>query len=265
MPYKNPVVSGVVLVRTAIQSIDYVAGVSGWAITRAGSAEFNNAVIRGSITAGGGTVRLDGGGVRVASGSSQFDINFSAGFLARNNPDDGRDFQMTPNQLAYVPVTPSVNGRAFSNGQIFVGNNLPAPTIDQPFAQMSSPRLTAGGTDSSIALYGSRSDGVSSRMQFFGAVLPFVDDFSHNYKRGENAQFLASGGPFTTVTFAVTFAHVFSQAPAVTTSILSGVAATGGWNCRPINVTASGFTWFGFGGSTTWSNVPCSWTAEEYT
>lgn len=52
MPFGNPVLGGTVLVRTAEQSANYVAGTSGWRITRDGNAEFNTGVFRASITSG---------------------------------------------------------------------------------------------------------------------------------------------------------------------------------------------------------------------
>lgn len=48
----NALVGGVVLMRPAIQSPDYVAGVSGWAIRQDGTVEFNSGTFRGTITAG---------------------------------------------------------------------------------------------------------------------------------------------------------------------------------------------------------------------
>lgn len=47
--FSNPILSGTALVRTAINSPDYVAAVSGWAVKRDGSAEFNDAVLRGEL------------------------------------------------------------------------------------------------------------------------------------------------------------------------------------------------------------------------
>lgn len=58
MPFSNPIVGGQgTLIRNAIQSPDYVAGVSGWAIKKDGSAEFNDATVRGVFVTGaaGGT------------------------------------------------------------------------------------------------------------------------------------------------------------------------------------------------------------------
>ncbi|MDE2026866.1 MAG: hypothetical protein KGJ07_10370, partial [Patescibacteria group bacterium] len=49
---ENPVVGGTVLRRAAIQSPNYVPGVSGWTIKQDGSVEFNNGIFRGSIIGG---------------------------------------------------------------------------------------------------------------------------------------------------------------------------------------------------------------------
>jgi hypothetical protein len=46
---ENPVVGGEVLRRAAIQSPNYVLGLSGWTINQDGSAEFNNLTIRGTF------------------------------------------------------------------------------------------------------------------------------------------------------------------------------------------------------------------------
>lgn len=50
MTFRNPVVGGSTLVRTAIRSPNYVVNTSGWSINRDGSAEFTNVTIRGSGT-----------------------------------------------------------------------------------------------------------------------------------------------------------------------------------------------------------------------
>lgn len=49
MGFSNPVVGGVTLVRPAIQSPNYVPGVSGWSINADGTAEFADVVVRGSL------------------------------------------------------------------------------------------------------------------------------------------------------------------------------------------------------------------------
>lgn len=53
MVFTNPIASGLVLVRPALQSPNYVPGVSGWAINRDGTAEFNGVTVRGALHIGG--------------------------------------------------------------------------------------------------------------------------------------------------------------------------------------------------------------------
>lgn len=48
MAFRNPIVSGVQLVRSAIESGNYVPGSAGWSIFQNGNAEFNSILIRGA-------------------------------------------------------------------------------------------------------------------------------------------------------------------------------------------------------------------------
>src|SRR5262245_5325450 len=52
MPFGNPIVAGTTLVRNAIQSDNFRTGVSGWRIKRDGTAEFQDATIRGQLIVG---------------------------------------------------------------------------------------------------------------------------------------------------------------------------------------------------------------------
>jgi hypothetical protein len=52
VPFNNPIVGGTQLVRSAIQSQNFVTGVSGWSINRDGSAEFAAAILRGEVDIG---------------------------------------------------------------------------------------------------------------------------------------------------------------------------------------------------------------------
>lgn len=51
MPYKDPLTADTVLVRGAIQSPNYVPGVSGWIVRQNGTAEFSDLIARGTIVA----------------------------------------------------------------------------------------------------------------------------------------------------------------------------------------------------------------------
>ena len=50
MPFSNPVVGGSTLIRPAIHSPNFVAGLSGWSINKDGSAEFHDLIVRGDGT-----------------------------------------------------------------------------------------------------------------------------------------------------------------------------------------------------------------------
>lgn len=87
MTFDNPVVAGIDLVRQAIQSPDFQAGVQGWIIRRDGSAEFNTVVVRGELF----VVDPDGSFVRI------FD----------ENPGDGAVIQLRPPNSAGTAITPA--------------------------------------------------------------------------------------------------------------------------------------------------------------
>lgn len=53
MSFTNPIVAGTKLVRDAVQSPNYTPGSAGWSINRDGTAEFQNATVRGSVQLGG--------------------------------------------------------------------------------------------------------------------------------------------------------------------------------------------------------------------
>lgn len=62
MSFRDSVVRGVTLIREAIQSANFVTGVSGWTINRDGTVEFASAIVRGLIEvigANGAKIRID--------------------------------------------------------------------------------------------------------------------------------------------------------------------------------------------------------------
>lgn len=85
MAFRDPVVSGTTLVRNAIASPNFVAGVSGWIIRRDGSCEFNNAVFRGNIVIGSNpgnhiASNIGGAGTGIAA------FGFYSGLATEINP-----------------------------------------------------------------------------------------------------------------------------------------------------------------------------------
>jgi len=105
--FTNPIVGGVTLVRPSIQSPNYVPATAGWTVNADGTVEFNSGTFRGSISAGGGTVLLNSGGVAVIQGTHDYEINQTAGFLARVVPDDGTWWQLANNGLFWQSSNPT--------------------------------------------------------------------------------------------------------------------------------------------------------------
>lgn len=78
MPFRDPIVAGTTLIRPAIQSPNFVHGVSGWTINRDGSAEFNNVIVRGTVIAS------DFQSTNYVANTTGFDINGITGLVQFN-------------------------------------------------------------------------------------------------------------------------------------------------------------------------------------
>jgi hypothetical protein len=85
VPFGNPILSGLQLIRQAIQSAGFVAGLTGWSINRDGTAEFNSTTIRGSLTV-------------VFGDGSEMDVNGTDG-IALFNASDVEVAQLTINSF----------------------------------------------------------------------------------------------------------------------------------------------------------------------
>jgi hypothetical protein len=285
--FANAVIGGAeFLIRSAIKSANYVAGLAGWRIAKDGTAEPNNATVRGSVSAGSGTVLLNAGGIHVQNGAQQFDINAAAGFLARLVPDNGTIVQVSPQALSTRGQSPSPVGLAVNtsdifnvynnsgaaNEQVYTGFNMGAYTGKSgPFMIGLSQAANDAGTDDTSTLQFSA--GLAIKL-FALSIL--TNDFSlkdsngHYYLAGENQLFnLGILSTDASVTIAVVFTHTFTRAPFVVCNINDSAGATGKWTARAINITTTGFTFWvqsptgtAAGSAVT---LKCTWMATEYT
>lgn len=125
MTFSDPIVEDVELIREAIQSPDYVAGVSGWCIRRDGSAEFNAGTFRSDV---------------VITGSDGTQLHAYA------DPTDGAVVELLPKTLAGETVTPA-RVRTYRDG-----NNRPTMQIRGPSVAGSGQGpatvdISSGGVD----------------------------------------------------------------------------------------------------------------------
>lgn len=145
--FKSNVVAGTVLMRSAIQSPNYVAATSGWSINQDGSVEFNNGTIRGTLIVGTTTVTTVGtAGITVVGPNQTMTVNDSTGFSVARTTPDGRlarlDISNTTGdaslaRISLKPISPTDLGNTVNSGflQSFVSNT----GIEQVTLQMISP------------------------------------------------------------------------------------------------------------------------------
>lgn len=156
--FTNSIIGGAeTLIRSAIKSVNYVLGIAGWRISRAGSAEFSDATIRGSISADGGNILLNSGGLHIQGSGHQYDINKDAGFLARELPDTGLQSQMVSGALFLTSQDPSPLGNAVDFGFFAVGYNNSGAANEAPTATIAGNQYT-GKVSPEIILVGQSAD-----------------------------------------------------------------------------------------------------------
>lgn len=193
MPFSNPLAAGLQLIRQALRSPNYVAGVSGWTINRDGSAEFNNVTIRGLVVILSGQSVLMYSGSAPSAGTLIISISPTGGTDAfgntypkginiggAGNPGVSAGFTGSNGFLYFPGVVPNVHLDA--NLEI---NHLGSGTAEQSFLTLSSaqdatqmdyvalnmvassadgtglPKITEAYVDSSSVIHGMRAMGIA--------------------------------------------------------------------------------------------------------
>jgi len=187
--FANAIIGGAsTLIRLAIQSANYVAGTQGWRIGKDGTAELNSATIRGTVSAGGGSIILDSTGLHITGPSEIFNLVQNSGFTATRNPNDGAlarlDVQSGDGGVTYggtltlTPTTPTVHGNTLSRALVYATQNT-ATTNDHGLLVLQSPIVNTFGAPASIGLNSqgatagtddSRIDFTANSFVFFGPV-----------------------------------------------------------------------------------------------
>lgn len=179
MPFSNPVVGGEngELIRSSIQSPDYVPGVSGWTINRDGSAEFNNVTIRLDLTTGSIVVGPDTGPqvvIRISGGTGLIQFPTNAGNEA------------TPANIQSTAIT---NESLLSIESAFLGGSSTSSRLDlssgDDFTNTIAPYAVLGsyGTETSEIQLGAQ-DGTYLNSPIFNVGQELVvssDNADSNY------------------------------------------------------------------------------------
>lgn len=163
MSFANPVAGGDggTLVRQTFQSQGFVTGSAGWQLTRVGHFEANDAVIRGSITVANGTVFVNNGGIAVKDSTHDYEINITAGFLARKIPDDGTWYQMANNGFFFNAQNPTPAGSTIAGRGLLFAGTVGSGASEQLISELTSPNYTAQSA-ATFVLYSETADGTTA-------------------------------------------------------------------------------------------------------
>jgi hypothetical protein len=231
------------LIFPAIQSVNYVAGVSGWRLDRDGDLEANNGTFRGDVNV---IDPVTGEGV----------------IIEANNPFTGIDFKPA-DSTTIVPVVD--NGHIRGIGIDTVGAAYGELHIQPPrmgFSIWPQLRLTQAGASP----YGSNMLLQDAKLLVDSDIININDDLV--YMRGEQNEVNVSVTAATSATQVVNFTGTFNAPPVVTCNINSGNGLLARWGVRAINVTTTQFTIFLFRGDNTdpalTLSVPVQWRATSY-
>lgn len=146
MGFSNPIIGGAAtLIRAAMQSVNFVTGVSGWQITKTGNAEFNSLTFRGTFA--GTNFILSTAGMFFYSGTpAAGNLSFSITPAATNNDSFGN---VVPNTGATAYTFGSGFWSALNMGSgvltWFKSTTQAGPWINEAGIGFSWNNLTGGG------------------------------------------------------------------------------------------------------------------------
>jgi hypothetical protein len=234
MSFGNPVAGGGgQLIREVLKSVNYVAGLLGWQVSRDGDAEFNNLIARGTVTVsdpdGSEIELLASGGAKVALETQDVPgvTKVTKGEMFATYSGDASD-----GYASLVINTPEVitGGVTRAPGSFMMAgeraNGLPFPNMDN--------------VNSYLAWNGDYR--IAGQLTTGGRVNNFTDD--QTYRRGQIGR-----QAFTTAAAASTFVQsvVFSTpfpigvTPFVTLTMVSGSGNASLWSLRTNNLSNTGF------------------------
>lgn len=142
MPFANPVMAGRYLVRQVMESAGYIAGQTGWQITRDGSAEFQNLTVRGGQAVPKITIAA------TAPASPQTgDLWYDSAAGYTLNQYDGTAW--APYQLGTGAIAPgSITAALIAAGTVIAGivdgTNITGATFNSPTTQGDVLQIAQG-------------------------------------------------------------------------------------------------------------------------
>lgn len=271
MQFDDEVVGGTVLVRPAIQSPDYIPGVSGWAVKIDGSAEFNNVIIRGGTVVSGAALYYNGTpgpgtlmmSIAAAAGTDEFGNAYGAGLglhsdqgtisFTNSNGDvisswvdevNGSRIDLGVGGGAAQSFTPPTNGGgSWESGSIAA---VAANVFGDNTAELAltAPYNKAHPTVCSLTMFGSSDTQAKTRIDAFTQQFNVNGDFTAGSQASGTAQTPAPGGSPAQTSVNVAFGKTFSAIPSIQLTPNSGSTDLNAANIRwaVTNKSTTGFT-----------------------
>lgn len=244
MIFESAILAGVTLVREAIQSSNFLTGITGWRIASDGSAEFNNVVIRGGTTIGSTLLAYNGTpalGNLVLSfssvgGTDVFGNVYGIGLLSYGVKAGVNYFSSITNSSVRV----GERGQTFPGGIDYrdKGSNVYELTLT------SGSNNLPGDNPATILLTSESVPGAGNRVALIVAETIHANGEFHadNIQSGLQAVTPVVG---SWIEVAVSFPFTFNSVPVVTATPNAGAPAAGVSSTTLMwavtGVTASGF------------------------
>jgi hypothetical protein len=181
-PFRNQAIGGTLLKRKAIQSPNYVPGVSGWTVNKDGTAEFSGLVLRGTFNGTNFVIGSSGaffyGGtpaagnlicaIATAAGTDSFGNAYGIGLtILDRNAEPGRYLQIIDSVINFT--SNAANTKITTPGQIFISDATAAG--DQPALRINTPATSAGNSANILMLGESQDATAASYMEFTAALI----------------------------------------------------------------------------------------------
>lgn len=150
------------LIFPALRSPNYVAGVSGWKISRDGTVEFGDGTFRGEVIAGGGSVVLDEFGIIVQRPlyNQVMYVNRAAGMSVISTSGGRAQIDVfAVSGRPYLNLEPPTSGigTVWGGAAMDSGFTVISGSVEVPWTRMLSPTAN-GGDPAQFLAYGERSD-----------------------------------------------------------------------------------------------------------
>lgn len=264
--YNNPPVGADgVIARAQYRSENFVPGASGWSIKKDGTAEFQTAVLRGSVSVG-------------TPGNPQISIYTLSGAAVIDLPT-GDTSEITPSRIIARMV--GVDEITVISSARLTG----AITANREAGIWLQSQANNGTTREKVVIGSVVDTGPGAGITSWASMEPTLIQLGSNltqvtnsFQVDQDSKFngiitgpkiagfaLLSFTALTSFTQAVVFPAAFATVPVVVTNINNGSASAAHWSSRAISITTTGFTLFVYaeaaGAAQTWVSVSVQWIA----